>query len=374
MTFSRSTVALAIAGLLLLTGCANTSGESESESQALPASFVQDVRTTTAEVMAEYDVPGAVVSICAPGYADTVITEGLADTQAATPMTADLVWPIRSQTKSFTVTLILQLADEGKLSLDDTIDQYVAGVPNGDQITLRQLAEMTSGVPEYTTEAWLKDYLADETRNFTTSELIDYAVAEPAMFKPGKKAVYVNTSTLLLGQVVEEVEGRPFPEALQRKILDPLELTETGYPNSYDDWSGPHPTGYQPDDAGDLTAQDNNFTVFGPAGAMTSTVSDMCRWGLALATGELLDEDTQAARLQGQPLKEGPEYDSYGQGIGELSGFIGHTGEGFGHTVLVMADPETGTTAVINMNIAQAEKHVPTTLFRELAQPLSTLS
>lgn len=367
------TSAVAVSALTL-SGCSSTpTGPTNPEPPALPAEATDQIEAALTATMAEYDVPGAVVAVCDPGYMTWATAQGVADKKTKKKMTTDLVWPLRSVTKSFTVTLIMQLVDEGKISLDDPISKYVPDVPNGGTVTLRQLADMTSGVPEYTTEAWLKDYLADEQRAFTTPELIGYAIAEPAQFAPGVKAVYTNTSTLLLGEVVAEVTGQPFEQVMQERILTPLQLDDTRYLTTPDDWSGPHPTGYQPDDNGKLRPQENNFTVLGPAGAMTSTLPDLCRWGNALGSGELLSETAQKDRLVGQPLDKGPEYDQYDLGIGELEGWIGHTGEGFGHTVLVMHNVDTGTTVVTGMNIAKAAKHVPTQFFRQIAPVLDEI-
>ena len=371
----RRLLLLASITLLALAGCSSTesSPETSPSSAALPADVVEALKMQLTRTMDTNKVPGAAVEVCIPGYEDTAIVEGVADLETGEPITEDLVWPIRSVTKSFTVTLILQLVDEGKISLDDTIDQWVPDVPNGDRITLRQLADMSSGVPEYTTRAWIEDFVADPSRGFTTQELIEYAVAEPAQFEPGAKKVYVNTSTLLLGEVVTAEYGQPFDQVVSEQILQPLGLSDTEYVTTPDGWSGPHPTGYQPDDSGSLEAQPNNFTVFGPAGAMTSTLTDLCAWGDALGSGALLDPVTQQARVDGAPLEEGPEYDVYGQGIGSLEGWIGHTGEGFGHTVLVMHNPTSGSTAVVAMNLSGTGKHVPTRYFRKVAPVLDAV-
>lgn len=367
-------LAALVATLFVTAGCAQSTSEpSPSQGAVLPAATTEQLTSDLSAALAKYEVPGGAVAVCSPGYETWTTAAGVADVDTAAPMTADLVWPLRSVTKSFTVTLILQLADEGKLSLSDPISDYVAGVPNGDDITLGQLTEMTAGVPEYTTQAWIKDYLKDESRVFTTAELIDYANAEPAQFPPGKRAVYTNTSTLLLGEVVSSVTGQPFDEVVQEMIVEPLGLSDTQYPTTADDWSGPHPTGYQPGESGELAPQGNNFTVFGPAGAMTSTLDDLCAWGSALGSGELLERQTQERRLRGQPLDKGPEYDEYGQGIGSLAGWVGHTGEGFGHTLAVMHNQTTGTTAVIAMNASGLKHHVPTRLFRTMAPTLNAI-
>ena len=374
----RRLLVLLLAGMLTLTAC-SSGGSDEGEIsaspsvQTLPTDVTDALAAQLTKTMSSNDVPGAAVQVCVPGYENATIVQGVSNIETGTPMTGELVWPQRSVTKSYTVTLILQLVDEGKISLDDTIDQWVDGVPNGDQITLRQLSVMSSGVPEYTTQKFLQDYLADPNREFTTQELITYAIAEPAQFPPGSKKVYVNTSTLLLGEVVAQEYGQPFVQVVSEQILQPLALDTTTYPVAVDEWGGPHPTGYQPAEDGSLEPQDNNFSIFGPAGAMTSTLDDMCAWGAALGQGELVDPATQAARVDGQPLAQGPEYDTYGQGIGMLDGWVGHTGEGLGVTVLVMNDPDSGATAVVAMNVSNKGKHVPTRYFRKIAPVLNAV-
>ena len=361
---------------ILLAGCSSDQAEpaastsppaSAASPMALPAQTTQALEAQLTKTMARNDVPGAAVEVCIPGYETWATAEGLADIESQTPMTTDMYWPLRSVTKSYTVTMIMQLVDEGKISLDDTIDQWIPDVPNGDEITLRQLADMSSGAPEYTTQAWIEDYVADPERAFTTEELIAYALAEPAQFAPGEKKVYTNTNTLLLGEVVAQEYGQPFDEVITEQIIEPLGLTQTRYETAVDEWPGDHPTGYTLADNGEPEPEPNNFTVLGPAGAMTSTLGDMCQWATALGSGALLEADTQQTRLEGAPLDKGPEYDEYLVGMGSLEGWVGHTGEGFGHTVLVMHNPESGASVAIGMNISSLGKHVPTRYFRKIA-------
>ena len=339
----------------------------------LPTAVTSALEEQLAAGVEEYGAPGAVMQVCAPGYEDWGTAVGVADLDTQTPMTTDLEWGIRSITKSFTVTLILQLADEGLLSLDDPIDTWVDGIPNGSEVTLRQLAAMTGGVPDYVTQAFVDDFSADPTRDFSIEELIDYARAGEPMFPPGQGHVYANSSTLMLGRVVEEVTGQPFAQALQERILDPTVLARTRYPATALDWAGPHATGYQPGEGGELTTQPDNFTVFGPAGAMTSTASDLCAWATAMSDGELVSDELQAERIEGTPLDEGPEYDTYGLGIGTVNGWTGHTGEGFGITALAMHDVESGTSAVVLMNLSGTGVHAPTRLFREMTPTLASI-
>ncbi len=346
-----------------------------------------DLRDRLQELTSQLATPGGVVSVHVGDDVWTGVTgdasvptpdadpaPGVEPGDQPVPVTEDLVWPLRSITKSFTVTLLLQLVDEGLVALDDTVEQYVPGLPNGDSITLEQLADMSSGLPEYTNEAWVAAFSADPLRAFTAEELIGYAATEPSQFDPGAERVYTNTNTVVLGQVIEAVTGSTFDEQLRTRILEPLDLSMTVYPAGVDDWNGDHATGYQMD--GDvLSPQVVNFTVFDTAGAMISDVSDLAVWGEALATGSLISEASQKARTSAaEPLDEGPEYDRYGLGIGEIDGWWGHTGEGMGSEALVMHDVERDLTVVIYVNMSNLTDestgepvHAPTALFHDIA-------
>ena len=367
-------LALLVGAALVLAACSSGGSSADGVDDPAPSAglddaTIADLEATFAQAVADTGAPGAAVLVTTPDDRWEAAV-GSADLEGDVAVETGLRWPIRSITKSFTVTLILQLADEGELSLDDTIDTWVDGVPNGDQVTLRQLADMTRGLGDYTSEAFIDDFLADPARWFTLDELIAYGLAEPARAEPGTDRVYTNLNTLLLGRVVEEVTGQPFDEVLAERILEPLGLDDTTYPTGPDD-AVTDAVGYAPDDDGGLSPEPVNFSVFGPAGAMISTADDLATWGEALATGALLDDATQQARLEGGPLDAGPEYDTYAQGIGDLSGWWGHTGEGFGFTSLVMHDVDTDTTVVVVANASQLDRHPPTAIFEELAPLLA---
>ena len=325
------------------------------------------------DTVAELEVPGAVVLVTTPDDRwETAV--GVRDLATGEPVATGLRWPIRSITKSFTVTLVLQLVDEGVIDLDDTVDRWLDDVPGGDEVTVRQLAAMESGLPDYFDSAFGDAFRADPDREFTDGELIAFGLAEPVRAAPGADRVYTNLNVLLLGQIVEAVTGQPFAAVLRERILDPLGLDETTYPDGPEDWAT-DVTGYV-DDGGTLVAQPVNDSIFGAAGAMTSTTDDLAAWGPVLATGGLLDPATQAARREGGALDESPDgdtpdYDAYGLGLAQIDGWWGHTGEGLGLTSLVMHDIETHTTVVITANLALPVGNPTTTLFRRLA-PLLT--
>jgi D-alanyl-D-alanine carboxypeptidase len=286
-----------------------------------------------------------------------------------------MTWPLRSVTKSYTVTLILQLVDEGELRLDDTLDQYVDGITNGDRITIRQLADMSSGNSDYTTAAGFGEaYVADEAHIFSLAELNDFLVGEPAQFEPGAEKVYTNANTNLLGAVVEKVTGQDFAEVLEERILEPLGQTGTEYLLDATEWVD-HPLGYAIED-GEQTVQNDNLSIYGPAGSMVSTLDDARVWAEALGGGLLLGAQTQAEREQGAPLDAGPPYDIYALGMGETNGWWGHNGEGLGFTAAVFHQPQSGASIVVFMNESNVEPkaHPADQAFRRIAEALGNES
>lgn len=360
---TRSAVAIALA-TLTLAGCA-ASAPAASPREQLEEELLGALQST----VEEYDVPGAVAGVWSPDGLAWTAAVGTADLAAGTPTSTDMSWPLRSVTKSYTVTLLLQLVDEGALTLEDTISQYVEGVTDGDRVTLRQLAGMSSGNSDYTTEAFQVDFTADPTRLYTLPELNAFVLGQPAQFEPGTRHVYTNANTNLLGAVIEKVTGEPFAQVLDERILQPLGLHGTRYVTDVATWTEPHAQGYGPAD-GEREAVDQNFSIFGPAGSMVSTLEDSRVWAEALATGALLAPATQSEREQGAPLEVGPPYDLYALGIGSTDGWWGHNGEGLGYTAAVFHNPATHVSIVVFANESNVASgaHPADQAFRRLAE------
>lgn len=267
-------------------------------------------------------------------------------------MKADFYSRIGSETKTFTVTALLQLADQGRLHLDDPIARYVDGVPNGHRITLRQLARMQSGLPNYSTSrAFLQAYLADPHRHLRPQELLGYAYGQPLASKPGQGFHYSNTNAVLLGLVVEKVSGQPLPDYIRDHITIPIGLHHTSFPTT-NAFPEPHAQGYtdlSPTGA-QTVATDWDPSWAWAAGAMISTLEDLHTWAVALATGKLLTPKRQRERLQtvdepGVPVRIG-----YGLGIAEFAGWIGHSGNLPGYETVAVYLPDRRLTMVILTN------------------------
>ncbi|WP_424210610.1 serine hydrolase domain-containing protein [Streptomyces sp. BI20] len=329
--------------------------------------------TAIREVMRVTKVPGAVVGLWAAGKGSYVRTFGTADRATGAPMTTDLLFRIGSETKTFTVTALLQLVDQGKVRLDDPIGTYIAGVPNGDRITLRQLAGMRSGLYSYSFDPkFIKALEADPTHPFTPRQLLDYAFAHPVMFEPGAKFFYSNTNLVLLGLVVEKVTGRPLHEVIAHDVVAPAGLRHTLFPTGAE-FPDPHAHGYTDQTASGKVedATDWNPSWGWAAGAMISDLDDLKSWARTLATGTLLTPATQAERLKTTPMDL--PGDGYGLGIFNVQGWIGHNGSLPGYEVLPVYLPEADATMVVLLNTdIRTDNQEPSTLFGQAITTIVT--
>ncbi|CAM5395111.1 beta-lactamase [Streptomyces avidinii] len=301
-------------------------------------------------IMAETGTPGVIVGLWAPGKGSYVKAFGVADKATGAPMKTDLNMRIGSETKTFTVTALLELVDRGKVALDDPIGKYVSGVPNGDRITLRELAGMRSGLFNYSEDAdFTKALESGSGRTFTPRQLLDYSFKHPVRFAPGAKFEYSNTNLILLGLLIEKVTGRPLHEVIQKDVLEPAGLHHTVFPTGAE-FPAPHAHGYTDDTASGKTVDSTGWNPsWGwAAGAMISDLEDLHSWARTLATGTLLTPATQAERLKTTPA--GLPGAGYGLGIFDVQGWIGHNGSLPGYQSLTVYLPEAQATLVVLLN------------------------
>ncbi|MFB6633860.1 serine hydrolase domain-containing protein [Streptomyces sp. NPDC004290] len=316
------------------------------------------------DVMDETGVPGVSVALSAPGKGTYIRSFGVADKATGAPMDPGLYMRIGSETKTFTVTALLELVDQGKVGLDDPISKYVDGVPNGDAITLRNLASMRSGLFNYSAdEGFYKAFTSDPYRPFTPQQLLSYSFKHPIQFQPGAEFDYCNTNLILLGLVVEKVSGTPLNEYIQENVVEPAGLSHTVFPTDAA-FPSPHAHGYTVQTAsGKLEdATDWNPSWGWAAGAMISDLQDLRTWARVVATGTLLTPKTQAERLNVYP--SGIPGAGYGLGIFDVQGWIGHNGSLPGYESLTIYLPEAKATLVVLLNTdVLHDDNEPSTLF-----------
>ncbi|MCK8438223.1 beta-lactamase family protein [Streptomyces sp. D2-8] len=326
-----------------------------------------------AEVREQAGIPGVVVGLWMPGRGSYVRATGVADTVTRMPMTADSYVRIGSETKTFTVTALLELVDEGRIALDDPIATYVRGVPNGHRITLRQLAGMRSGLFPYTADAdFIHDLLSDPERYFNPREVLTYGFRHPNTFGPGEDFQYSNSNLVLLGLVIEKVTGRKLADVIHERVLRPAGLRHTLFPQD-DEFPEPHPRGYTDQT---LSGEVEDVTNWNPswawaAGAMISDLHDLRRWAKVVATGELLSPETQAQRLRMLPT--GYPGTDYGLGIFETNGWIGHNGSIPGYETVTVYLPAQQATLVVMINTdVQVGGQEPSTLLARAITAVAT--
>ena len=321
------------------------------------------------QAMTDASIPGAIVGIWGPA-GDYVRAFGVADKVTHTPMQTDFYSRIGSVTKTFTVTAMLQLVDQGKLDLNDPISKYIPGVPSGDQITLRELAQMRSGLVTFDdVEEFANSYTADPHQSFTPTQLLGYALDTPLQFPPGTQYQYSNTNTVLLGLVVEKQSGQSLPDYIGEHILSPLKMTHTSFPTTTA-FPDSHPQGYTALLGAERTATDWNPSWAWAAGNMISTLGDMRIWTYAVATGALLTPETQRQRLDTTVPMNPQKSAFYGLGIFNAAGWIGHSGSIFGYQTVALYLPQMQTTLVFFIN-ADVPHEASTTLARAITSLIS---
>ncbi|KAB2824831.1 MAG: beta-lactamase family protein, partial [Candidatus Dadabacteria bacterium] len=219
---------MAVVILAVLISCDNGGNSLDPELEA-------QLREIVSRYKEEFGIPGVLAGVWIPGKGRLIIEDGLADIDTGRPISkADHV-RIGSVTKSFTVTVILQLVGEGLLDLNDPVGNYLPDVENPDA-TIAELANMKSGIFNYTEDAeFVTEFVeSDFLRVWTDQEIVDFADSNVPYFPPGGGWHYSNTNTVILGMIVEQVTGRPLGEEITKRIIEPLGLDGTTYPTTPD--------------------------------------------------------------------------------------------------------------------------------------------
>ena len=313
----------------------------------------EQLRKTLDEQMEKYAIPGAIVGMWFPGIGDWTTSAGVNNVGGAAIPDKDVRVRIGSITKSFTATVVLQLVDEGKLSLDDALGRWDLKVPGAEGITVQQLLNMTSGLFNYTDvpefwEALGKDRLVE----WTPQSLVALAVANPPVFPPGREFMYCNTNYILLGMIIEAVTGRTAAEEITTRIIDRLNMKNTSFPMD----SGiqePYLHGNVPakgEEDGSGALEDLSICSPSPywtAGGMISTLDDLNIWIKAIMTGEVLSPAMHAEQLN----FSAPNTESYGLGVMNGGGaMVGHSGEVPGYNSSMYFLPQLGAISITLIN------------------------
>ncbi|HEX6468604.1 MAG TPA: serine hydrolase domain-containing protein [Streptosporangiaceae bacterium] len=319
--------------------------------------------------------PGALVAV-RDRRGRFVLTSGVADVTSHAPVPHDSRFRIGSMTKPFVATVVLQLVGEHRVVLDAPVERYLPGVVRGHGndgrvITVRELLQHTSGLPDVLAYLTPQEILEDPLAHHDIRDLVDIALAHPPTFEPGTGWRYSNTDYLVAGLLIEKVTGHTYGEEIRRRIITPLGLRATYVPDDSPAIPGPHPRGYVRPGEGaplmDVTAI--NPTVAGPAGGMISSGTDINRFLDALLGGRLLRPAQLREMMKTRPTGN-PDGRAYGLGLesrplpcgglywghgGDMLGYEtadGATADGRQATVMVNLDPGGSHAQDDDMNAA----------------------
>ncbi|HEY5847036.1 MAG TPA: serine hydrolase domain-containing protein [Microlunatus sp.] len=291
---------------------------------------------------------------------------------------------IGSITKTMTSAANLLLAQEGKLSLDDPVTKYIPDVPNGDNITIAQLLKMRSGLYNFTNSPAISTKMDDDpTKVWKPQQLLEIAFAQPPNFAPGAEYEYNNTNYVLLGLIVEKLDGQPIATVFEERFFKPLGMTDTSFPAAASN-AIPEPfshgymyggastvmTGSPPYTpamaaearAGTLQPKDYtgvNHSFAWAAGAVISTAADLATWMKALSGGKVFNAEYQRI-WQDSPeiINPANSYNWYGYGIDQLRWgnhvLDLHGGQTTGYNAEAGHDPATDMTLVIWSNLTMS--------------------
>ncbi|MFE9421590.1 serine hydrolase domain-containing protein [Kitasatospora sp. NPDC006697] len=241
-------------------------------------------------------MPAALATVKGRDGRSRTYTAGIGDLATGAPVPVDGQIRAGSNTKAFVAVVVLQLVAEGRVGLDAPVDTYLPGLLRGDgidgrNITVRQLLQHTSGLPDYLEAPALADFTTIQYRYFEPRELLDGALALKARFAPGSQWEYSNTNYLVAGLIIQKVTGRPFGEEVTKRVIDRIGLRHTYVPATGEtSLREPHPHGYlnTGPNAPLVDYTDMDSSMAWAAGAVVSTNTDLNTFYSALLGGRLL--------------------------------------------------------------------------------------
>ena len=314
-------------------------------------------------------LPGVMVGVRSPSGKEWFGTAGFADIQSGVSLDPCHLMMVGSISKVFTSTTIFRLQDEGKLSIDDLLADHLDGpymneIEQAKEVTLRQMLNHTSGLPDYLdNDDLFFQALNEPFYQLTAEEKLEYAYDLKASHRPGTDYYYSNTNFVMLGLVIEKLTGKSLDQAKKEYIFDALQLTnaEVGTPDN------PIPTraarpyfALNGDKFIDLTAIEVSDAATGDGGVAIST-QDLNRFIQALFNKELLsdasfDQMTNSLYVKPDGQEDFSDWPDESSGLGidlfhtPYGDAYGHTGRIFAFNAMLFYWPESGATLSLAFN------------------------
>ena len=300
--------------------------------------------------------PGIIVLAARKGKIIYRKAFGSANLELDVPLKPDMVFRIGSITKQFTAIGILQLAEQGKLQLTDSVQQYIRDFPSkGHTITIEHLLTHTSGIPDYMAIDHPDPYI--ERHDFTPAFIINHFKNAPLRFAPGTKYAYTNSGYTLLAYIIEKVSGQDYHTYMRKQVLEKAGLKHTFYADEMTIIPG-RVSGYTRDKGFYQNTYYQTLSIGYGAGDLLGTVDDLYTWNKALLAGKLVKKETLEKAFTPYRLQDG-KTTSYGYGwnVGNMYGArcIKHEGQVSGFISVESYFPEQDVFVAVLTNVKSGE-------------------
>ncbi len=342
----RSAGAAALAVSLL----APIAAPAQTASDTLAAATVAQIDSVATKAVTAGHVAGMSLSVARDGSIAYERGYGFANLAHRVKATPETHYEIGSITKQFTATAVLQLKEAGKLSLSDTLARWIPEYKRGAAITIKELLQQTTGVPDYTDVNHFEKIAGTQQPSF--AKMLALVADKPLAFTPGSKFAYSNTNYILLGEIVERASGTTWERYVRAHLFAPAGMTQSGF---IDDEAKLQPmaTGYQMTKSGIKVAPPLLSGWAWSAGAIVSTVGDMQAWDAALLRGKLVNQTDLAAMFSpGKPAFDKGSFYAFGWVVDSADGHkrIWHNGGTFGFTSSNLLFPRDRLAIVVLQN------------------------
>ena len=314
------------------------------------------------------DLAGASYLVINNGKVITKGGLGFADLANSQPITTSTKFRIGSLTKQFTAAAILKLVAAGQVSLDDQVDQYLPEFPKGENVTIRQLLNHTSGIANYTQDP---NFWEQPEKYYTKEDMLNLIESLGYDFESGERFGYSNSGYYILGVIIEEVSEQSLATFFEHTFFKPLKMYHSGiYQNGYNYQN--EAIGRRLENGKVVAAADTNMSQPAAAGAMYSTVEDLSIWNKALHNGQVLPLNLYQQMTSPGPLNHGNTLNHYGFGIG-LNHFQGHqslahSGSIHGFSNYMGVIPDLGYQYILLTNMMAGHTTFTETPFTRIAE------
>jgi D-alanyl-D-alanine carboxypeptidase len=330
--------------------------------------YGQDDLLRDAEALEALGIAGVQARVSADSGPDLVATSGVAEVGTDRPVDPEGYFRIASTGKALVATAVLQLVEDGELTLEDTVEQWLPGVVTGNgndgrSITVRQLLQHTSGIhDDLPGFADHEDYLEHRYDTYTPEQIIERAMAHEPDFAPGTGWGYCNTCYVMLTLIIEEITGAPWDRAVEEGVLQPLGMDDTYLPGEDPTIRSPHARSYEFYPTGERL--DVTEVIIPEPGGYISTTADVNRFFQGLLGGELLSAAMLAEMQDTVPVSEAFQvyWPDAGYGLGLMSRplscggvYWSHEGGDTGYITLNGATADGSRAATVSMTTALAD-------------------